>query len=332
MKGWKFILGLIVAAALAAVLIFAYRKMSKEREAERQREKPIAAETKISRGKEGEIIVTLDAEAQKRIALAVSPVTATNLNEEIKGFGRVLSPALLVETLSEITSTEVAAKNSREEFTRLKSLADSASLKSLQAAEATSRRDELTVELARNKLLGNWGAAIAQRKDLPEFARALLSREKTLVRVDLPPGENFPNTPKTARIAPLGSAKFLAAEFLEFAPNIESSLQGQSFLFLIEEKNSSLAPGAAVIAYLPLGKKSISGAIIPRDAVLRHQGKTWIYAQTSETTFARREVELKQSLADGWFIPNFDPALRVVTVGAQTLLSEEMKSQYQVPD
>jgi hypothetical protein len=72
--------------------------------------------------------------------------------------------------------------------------------------------------------------------------------------------------------------------------------------------------------------------VVPRPAVVRQAGKPWVYVQTSHEVFARRPVALEESAGDGWFTQSLSPGDRVVITGAQTLLSEEFKSQIQVGD
>lgn len=76
-----------------------------------------------------------------------------------------------------------------------------------------------------------------------------------------------------------------------------------------------------------------NGVVIPRGAVVRFNGKPWIYFQTGDQTFARREISLEQPLADGWFAAQgMKPGERVVVSGAQMLLSEEQKYQIKIGD
>ena len=76
---------------------------------------------------------------------------------------------------------------------------------------------------------------------------------------------------------------------------------------------------------------SATGIIIPRTAVVRFGGKTWVYLHTGAETFMRREVTLGRPLQDGWLgASGLTAGDQVVTDGAQTLLSEELKSQIQI--
>jgi hypothetical protein len=58
---------------------------------------------------------------------------------------------------------------------------------------------------------------------------------------------------------------------------------------------------------------------------LRHQGKAWIYLQTGDGEFTRKEISDFNS-SGGWFARDLSPTNRVVVGGAQTILSTELSS------
>ena len=71
--------------------------------------------------------------------------------------------------------------------------------------------------------------------------------------------------------------------------------------------------------------------LIPRSSILRHEGKDWVYLLRAPGEFVKRPVDLVTPLATGWLISKgIEANSVVVSVGAQTLLSEELKSQIQV--
>lgn len=70
---------------------------------------------------------------------------------------------------------------------------------------------------------------------------------------------------------------------------------------------------------------------MPTDAVVWWQGRAWIYVQRDPTLFARRELATDSPVPGGWFIAQgISPDQRVVTKGAQQLLSEEFRAQIDV--
>ena len=103
-------------------------------------------------------------------------------------------------------------------------------------------------------------------------------------------------------------------------------MQGQGSLLL--QRTDPLPPGAAVVAWLTVPGSEESGVTVPREALLRHQGEVFVYLQTGDETFARRQIVLERPADSGWFVHDGLKAQdKVVVVGAQQLLSEELKGQ-----
>ena len=88
----------------------------------------------------------------------------------------------------------------------------------------------------------------------------------------------------------------------------------------------------ALTAWLELPEEPRRGLAVPRSAILRHDGRTWVYVQEEEEKFVRKPVILDTPLDDdkGWFVAENGGIkaddLLIVT-GAQALLSEELKAQ-----
>ena len=276
----------------------------------------------------GEIVLTLKAETQQRLGLQVAALNASELAPEAVGYGRVLDPAPLAALVAELAPAQVAAVASRQEFARVQVLHEqnNASTRALQTAEASAKRDDLLVESARARLALGWGRGLGQRDDLIAFVKALVAGEAALVRVDLPAGESLKEKPLGARLFPLGDeAVAVSAEFFDQATSVDPQAQGQGFLFLIHGQPAGFLPGAAVTGRLRLPGAAAKGVLVPRAALVRHEGRAWVYVQSAETTFTRRALGMKQPTEAGWFVAGaWSEKDRVVVVGAQTLLSEEL--------
>jgi hypothetical protein len=315
-----------------AGLIIANRELGRERELESEREKPVAAKSRVKPGANGEATLTLEDEAQNRIALQVEPVRPAKLDPELKGFGRVLDPAPLAALAAELASAQAALAASEKEFDRLKLLnaqEKNASDRAVQMAEATARRDQILVESVRTRLALAWGQAVADQAGLPAFVRSLSSLDRVVVRLDLPAGEVLPAPPVSARIV-LASLEehSIPAQFLGPAPAVDAQVQGQGFLFLAQASSPRLAFGKTVTGYVQLPGERLSGFVVPDSAVVRHAGQGWVYVQTHPDTFMRRRIPLDHRTDTGWFVPEGVAANeRVVVSGAQALLSEEQKYQ-----
>ena len=331
---FKLSLFLIVAIGLVSALIFAYVQMSKERDAEAERDQPVVAESRVKVGAAGEPVLKLDRETQQRIALQVEPVSPAKMAPELKGYGRVLDPAPLAAITAELASAQAAAKTSAKEYARLNLLHEqqNAADRAVEAAEAATRRDNILVESIRARLVLGWGQAVAAQADQPAFIASLTSLSSALVRIDLPAGEALSALPAGGRIIPL-AGQAITARLLGLAPNVDPQMQGQGLILLVEAASPPLLPGTAVEGFVPLAGEPRSGFVVPDSAVVRSAGQAWIYAQTGEDTFTRRRISLDHRVGSGWFVSEGVSAEeRIVVTGAQTLLSEENKYQIKLLD
>jgi hypothetical protein len=104
--------------------------------------------------------------------------------------------------------------------------------------------------------------------------------------------------------------------------------QGQTWLFRLALGRAALRPGEAVTAHISIPGPAIAGVLLPSSAILRFQGEAWVYVERASGEFVRRMAALDQPGNGGWLVNSgFAPGERIVVTGAQTLLSEEMKSQ-----
>jgi len=324
----KVILGILVGLAIGAAgtaIYLKYPKAESQRDPEEQVE-----ESFLQHDPDGRTLVKLDQDTQTRMGLKTGPLAAAQMSPEVKGYGRVLDPAPLAALVTEGTAAQASLDASTREFERLRGLYSqnqNASARDLEAAEAAMKRDQISLASVRARLLLGWGQAITSQGDLPAFVRSLAAQETALVRVDLPMGEQLPAAPMGGRIAPLGTPEHLSdAQYLGPAPSADAQTQSRGVLLLV--KVDPPPPGTAVLAWLVIPGQSQSGVVVPRTAILRHEGRTFVYLQTAEDTFERKAVTLGRPAGDGWFVgQGFGPQDKVVVVGAQELLSEELKGQ-----
>lgn len=328
----KIIISIAVILAIAA-LIFGYVQLSRERAADESADQPITAASRVQSGANGETVITLDAKTQQLIGLQTTPLAAATLPPEAKAFGRVLDSAMLVSLQNEAAAAQAALQASRPEYERLKKLStqDNASAHALETAAAEMQRDQGAFATAEAQLMAASGKAVADES--PGFFQSLAHQEFVLVRLDLPAGEAAAETPTAAQLTVPGIKPPVGADFLGRAAAADPQVQGAGFLFLLTNAPAMLTPGLAVTGFLQLPGEPLPGVVVPDDAVVRSDDRAWIYVQTGDTTFARREVSLGHPAVGGWFVTNGVAAGdKVVVVGAQTLLSEEHKTEIKMGD
>jgi len=218
------------------------------------------------------------------------------------------------------------------EQARLEAAAET--VKSLEAALAPVSGSQREVSLKTGaggevvELLAKPGETVESGQTILRLARF----DRLLARVDLPAGEPVDEGISTARIVPLGyEDRSLRAQGISRAPTTDTKMLGAGYLFQVDAAGLSLRPGVAITAFLRRPGPAQEGCLIPREAVVRHEGKAWVYVRIAADRFVRREVLLDGSAAGGWFQRSgFSPGDKVVAAGAQLLLSEELKLQIQI--
>ena len=268
--------------------------------------------------------VTLDAATQTRIGLEIATPAATQWQPESKAYGTVLDPSALASAVADLESARVAAAASAKEYDRQKTLAaqNNASARSLETAQAATLQDNMALTSKLAKFKADWGSALMTNGN--EILEQIAGNQTALVRLDLPAGENLASPPVSARLV-LSTVETnpVAADYFDAVAGVDPQTQGQSFLFLV--KGQTLPPAAAVTGYLKTTGETVNGVVIPAAAVLRYEGKGWIYVQTGTNQFSREAISLDCPVAGGWFVPQNAPMTNgIVVTGAQSVLTDEL--------
>jgi len=308
--------------------------MSKERTAEAEGEQPLLAESRVERRTNGQVVVHLDLSTQRLIGLRTAVLEAATQALAVKAYGRVLEPAPLLALASDTASARAALEASSKEYERLKALftqGQNASAKALESAQAAMQHDQIASQAAAGQLVAAWGKSIADKPDLAAFLESLAKLECVLVRLDLPAGDSLSKTPVGAQLTLPGTNAPLEARFLGRATTTDPQVQGEGFLLVATNATVRLAPGLALTGFLQLPGAPLHGVVVPKAAIVRAADRAWVYLQMDDTTFQRRELALDRPVAGGWFVTGgLAPNDRLVVTGAQTLLSEERKTQIKV--
>lgn len=175
------------------------------------------------------------------------------------------------------------------------------------------------------EVMGQPGESVEAGTPLLRISRL----DRLVARIDLPLGENLPSGAVAARIVPAGQEhQLIDADRIATAAVVDQKAPGQAFLFRLRESRFGLRPGLGVTAYIATGSATRTGATVPTAAVVRLSGKAYVYVQSGNEQFTRKEIRTDSPVASGYFIGNqLPPGTRIVIVGAQTLLSEEFKPE-----
>ena len=251
----------------------------------------------------------------------------------------MLDPAPLAALLNELATSQGAYIASSNELARLKTLSaqGNASARALQTGQAAALHDELAVQSVKDRIALQWGKAVADQNDPAAVMKSLTSLEQALVRIDLPAGENGPAAPgqRAHRFAREGNS--VEGAFFGMATSIDPQTQGRGFIFSRHEKwFRPRAWRSRHRFYQNRRRTSCPERLCPaRPSCERKVPRAGPYVlQGQRGGFrARLPVALDRPVDTGWFVTNGVTASNyVVTAGAQTLLSEELKGAAKPPD
>ena len=341
---------LVVLAALLALtaVVFGARSLLQARDAgEAERDRPVAGPQRVAL-ENRQLVVKLDQATQERSGIETATLRPVSYREELRAYGTVLDLTRLTELTNQYVGAKAQAQTaqakldaSRTAFERAQRLykdQQNVSAAQLQAAEATFRSDQAALAAAESQIKTlaatarqEWGAVLGKALvDGAPAVQRLIEREEFLVQVTLPPGVILGSPPASADVeAPSRSRAGL--RYVSPATRTDPRVQGVSF-FYTASADSGLLPGMNVLSFLP-SDKTVEAALVPESAVVRWQGKDWIYLRTDDQTFARREIATDLPAPDGGYVVSgLPPDGVVVTRGAQALLSEELKAQINVGD
>jgi hypothetical protein len=272
-------------------------------------------------------MIQLGPGTRERIGLQVTTLAETKLAQEVQGVGRVLDPTALAVPFYDCESARTALDVAEKEYQRVAALQRgnaNASQRDFEAARATLERDRTAFDSAQVRLAAVFGPElVAHREDLAALVRALAGRQIAVARIDLMLGDAA--RPTGARVAVLGDedAETQDAVLLGPAPDTDPVTQARGFLVRIE--HAPWPPGTALVGFLALGDRPTSGVLVPRSALVRYEGRNFVYLERPHDTIERRPVEIAQLTRDGAFVPRgLAAGEQVVVTGAQQLLSTEL--------
>ena len=280
----------------------------------------------VAAARAAEPSVVLDAVQRERIDLATAPLAGGRDNGEVAAAGRVLDPTPLFDAaLARATAHSVAERTSRE-VARVRLLSrgqENASARDLEIAEDDNRRARLDVEAAQARFAAAWGDDLAGRADLGALLARLAPRHAALARVDVPAAMDALGAPTDLRVAvAMRPERALGAQLLGPAPSVDPVVQGVGWLLLIEADPPPA--GTALTATLHFAERAFEGVVVPRAAVIRRDGGSFVYVEAAAGSFERRAVSLLRPRDDGWLATGaLAPGDRVVVRGAQALLGAE---------
>lgn len=276
--------------------------------------------------KEKENPLRLNAAKRTAAGITLAKAAEAALTSEVAAFGRVLDATSMVALGAEAETARVAAVASEKELDRAKKLfaaGGNTSAQMVDSAEANAARDRTAVASAQARLATTWGRDVT--KNFSAINQAL-AEGASLARLDVLPGDPVGAAPKTAHLSLAGSTDVFEAEILGPSPVADPQVQGASFLVLL--RGHPLPAGAALRGTLPGTGAAGQAFVVPRGAIVYHQGSAWIFVLGEEDTFERKLVSLGRAMGDDSVAvtQGVDAAEQIVTTGAQQLLAAELQA------
>jgi hypothetical protein len=240
----------------------------------------------------------------------------------------------------DLVKARASARVSLAEYERLQQLnrdGKNASDKAVEAARAASESDTAVAQnvaealaILKSSIALRWGPALASwlEQGSPRL-NALLAQRMFLLQVTSMNG-GLQAAPRQA-IVRFADGTHTSAQLISLLPQLDQRLQTPSFLYLAPA-HSGLIAGMNLPVFLTAGAAR-GGVLVPISAAVWWQGKAWCYVELSPGKFTREQVSTVNPLDSGWFVTEgIAPRTRVVISGAQTLLSEEFRSQIQTDE
>jgi len=270
-------------------------------------------------------LVKLDAATQARLGIATAPLQAARRNTTTTGFARALDPGPLAQLQSDLASAVAAQAASQAEAARTKALNAADQTVSKQAAEAAhaqAQADALKVQLLRRRVGLEWSPALSRFSDarLSRLVADIAAGRAALVRIDAAQGlSQFDGSATLA----LASGPVRAA-ILGPARVGDPRLQATGALALVTGPAAlQLGAGTVAPATIAFGAGA-SGVLIPRAALLRTGGQTFVFIRRDVGTFERRRVPAGATDPDGLFVTTgFKAGEPVVVAGASQLFAAQ---------
>lgn len=279
----------------------------------------------------GDIEVVLDAAQQSRIGLGMTRLESTQAPEAMDAIALVLDISLLAQLNAEVesaTATAAASANMEQRLTVLANDDQNASLQTLEAARAQAASDTARLRVGQQRIALEWGPGLAALKplELRQLIGQLAAGTAALLRVDAIGMNPAINRAQGTRVQlrPDPEQAPLATRSLGPAANTEARMQSSGLLVLVQGDGAAgLRPGLMLPAEIATGQL-MAGVVLPRSALIRTEGATWVYLHRGGDEFVRREVIEPRMENDGWFVSSgFAPGDEVVDTGAGSLLAVE---------
>lgn len=253
-----------------------------------------------------------------RLGVKTAAVTAIVASQTADGFARGLDAAPLAAIAAEMDAARAAAGASRAEAARLEALYRqdvSASRRSVESARAQALADASRTRLAEQRIGLEFGSGLSRLG--PAAVRQLVGEiangRAALIRIDIPGAMLAPGS--VVEIGEPGSA--MAVQVLGPAATADARLQSAGVLAIVRGPLARQAQAGRILPARAATGIASSGILLPRDAIVRFQGRMWVFRKNGKA-FERVALDDPQSSPQGWIVRGGLKAGEVIAVSGVT--------------
>jgi len=293
--------------------------------------------------------ISLEEEVQETLGLEVIELKASLRKNESASFATRVNLTPLLQQRSDYFAqlalyeiSQLKVKQTQAEVKRLKKLANNQAVSSRKLLIQQNQLAIYSTELkaAKNELhslssqfTAQWGATLNHwfLSDNNQHFQQLNELKKQIYVHYLP--SDLLTAPEAIFIHPSNlRTQAKKAKLISNAPSFGSAQQAGNAFFYLAESTNLLSK--RVNAWIPLSAKPESGVIIPQSALVWHLGQSFVYLQLDDENFKRVKINHKIRVdSHHYFIQHaLQKNDRLVSLGAQTLLSEEFRGQIPAED
>jgi hypothetical protein len=268
--------------------------------------------------------IKLSAQERERAGIEVKPLKAEVAADVLTGQAIVLGREMFAQSLAELHMTEATAVQSAatlKRFEGLRSTPGAVGEDVLENARRQAAVDASQRELARRKLLAQFGDGAA-RLNAAQW-EALAEGRLKLLRIVIPEMTVSAEPTPSFWLVPFegGNPKQRWQTKSVWPAPAESGVPGSSFFAVVDSRE--LAEGARVLAEWSR-PGSLSGVLIPTAAVVMHDGHLWCFVGSASDAFVRRPVNDAHPTPNGYVqMDGYQAGDLVVVRGAGLLLARE---------
>lgn len=259
-----------------------------------------------------------DAGDLARLGVKTAAVTTTTASQTADGFARGLDAGPLAAIVAEVDAASAAASASRAEAARLEALYRqdvSASRRSVEAARAQALADSARIRFAEQRIGLEFGSGLMRLgpAGVRQLVGEIANGRAALVRIDIP--GVLLGTGSQVTIGEPGSA--MAVRVLGPAAAADARLQSAGVLAVVRGRLVRQVQAGRIMPARAATGIASSGIFVPRDAIVRFQGRMWVFRRDGKA-FRRIALDDPQTSPDGWVVRSGLKAGDVIAVAGAT--------------